>query len=89
MEEAIPGASSTKQIHNSHVHNIPGVQKNVDFIMEHLNDPNFDLSHPPSFTSIEEEPTRRYGQDDNDAIYFDKSNLFNLPLLYHLSNNIP
>ena len=51
MEEAIPVASLTNQIQEHHMCNIPDVQKNVNFIMEHLNDPNFNLSHPPSFTS--------------------------------------
>lgn len=69
MEEAIPGASLTNHIHDHHMHNILDVQKNADFIMEHLNDPNIDLSQPPSFNSaIGEEPTK-----GNKAIYFDKS----------------
>jgi hypothetical protein len=66
------------------MHNISDVQKNVNFIMEHLNDPNFNLSHPPSFASaIEEELTRRYGQDGNEAIYFDESDLF-IPLSHFI-----
>ena len=80
MEEAIPVASLTNQIQEYHMCNIPDVQKNVNFIMEHLNDPNFNLSHPPSFTSdIAEEPTRINDQDGNEAIYFDKSDLFYPP----------
>jgi hypothetical protein len=91
MEEAIPSASLTNHIHDHHMHNIPDVQKNVNFIMEHLNDPNLDLSHPPSFTSaIDEGPTRRYHKDGDEAIYFDKSDTLFYPLLpFYLSNNIP
>lgn len=88
MEEEIPIASK-KQIHDPQVHNISDVQKNVNLIMEHLNDPNFNLSHSPSFTSAIEEQTRRYGQDGNEAISFDKSDLF-YPLSYFtFSKNIP
>jgi hypothetical protein len=80
MEEAMPYTSLTKQIHDAHACNTPesaDVQKNIDFIMKHLNDPNFDLSHPPSFTSsIEEEPARSYSQDSDETIYFDESDLF-------------
>jgi len=76
-------------MHDPHKHNISDVQNNVNFIMEHLNDPNFDLSHPPLLPSaIEEEQTMKYGQDGNEANYFEKSDLLNLPLPYHLSNNI-
>jgi hypothetical protein len=52
------------------VHSISGIQKNAEFIMEHLNDPNFDLTCPPSFIPVvEEESTRRYiGEDGNSAI---------------------
>jgi hypothetical protein len=91
MEEAIPSTSLTNHIHDHHMHNISDVQKNVNFIMEHLNDPNLDLSHPPSFTSaIEEGPTRRYHKDGDEAIYFDKSDTLFYPLLpFYLSNNIP
>ena len=77
MEQAIPTASLTKQIHDPHACNIPDVQKNIDFIMEHLNDPNFDISHAPSSTpATEEEVARRYGQHGGEAIYFDESDLF-------------
>ena len=81
MEKAMCSTSLTKQTDEPHVRNIPGVQKNVDFIMEHLNDPNLDLSHPPFYSSpIKEEPTTRYGQNGNVGIYFDKSDLFH-PLI--------
>lgn len=77
MEKAIPSTSLTKHIDDVHAYNTPDVQKNIDFIMKHLNDPNFDLSHPPSSTSsIEEEPIRSYSQDSNEAFYFDESDLF-------------
>jgi len=58
--------------------------------MEHLNDPNFDLSHPPSFTSsIKEEPTKRYGRDGHEGFDFDELELFYPPISFYRSNNIP
>ena len=75
MEEAIPNASLTKQIHDPHMHHIPESQSHADFVMEHLNNPNFDLSHlPPLTSSIEKE--LRFGQDGNEEIYFEESDLF-------------
>jgi len=75
MEEAKPNTSSTEQVHDLHVRNIPDVlvQKDLEFVMEHLNDPNFDLSWLPSSISvIEDELTRSYvGEDSNGAIDFD------------------
>jgi hypothetical protein len=74
MEEAKPNTSSTQQVHDLHARNTLDVQKDVEFIMEHLNDPNFDLSRVPSSISVvEEESTRRYfGEDNNGAIDFDE-----------------
>jgi len=87
MEKAIPSDSSTKQTHDTHTRNIP-VQKNVDFIMEHLNDPNFDLVHPPSFS--EEHQTRSHvRQGGNVENNFEKSGLFYLFLRVLLSNYMP
>ena len=42
---------------------VPDVPEDVDFLLEHLNDPNFDLtqSRPPSFLSTE---TRRKSKKD-------------------------
>jgi hypothetical protein len=74
MEEEKPNNTSAQQVHDFYAHSIPGIQKDVKFIMEHLNDPNFDLTCPPSFISvIEEEFTQRYvGEDGNRAIYFEE-----------------
>lgn len=81
MEEAIPNASLTKQIHDSHACNISDVQKNFDFIMEHLNDPNFDISHAPFSTSATEEGVaRRYGQHGSEI---DESDLFYPSIISH------
>jgi len=51
---------------------MPDSRKDAEFIMEHLNDPNFDLTQFPSV--IEGESTHRYvGDDGSDAIHIDKS----------------
>ena len=44
MEEKNCNIFSPQQVHDLHVHSIPGTQKNDKFIMEHLNDPNFNLA---------------------------------------------
>ena len=68
--EAKPCTSLTKQVNNVHTRNIPDIQKDAEFIMEHLNDPNFDLSQlPSSIPVVEGETTKRYvGEDGNGAI---------------------
>ncbi|KIM38250.1 hypothetical protein M413DRAFT_30368 [Hebeloma cylindrosporum] len=73
MEEEKPWASSTDPIHTVNTGNIPNVRKHAEFIMEHLNDPNFDISQFPSSNSVVgEEPTQRFvGEDGNGAIAFD------------------
>jgi len=48
MEEARLQASTTKQVHGVQTRNIPDIQKDAEFVMEHLNDPNFDLTQLPS-----------------------------------------
>jgi len=59
-----PFSSSSEHVHipsTLRVRNVPDVPEDVDFIMEHLNDPNFDLkSRPPSFTSVD---GRKYKSD--------------------------
>ena len=73
MQEAELCTSSTKQVHNVHTRNIPDVQEDVEFIMEHLNDPNFDLTQLPSSIPVIEETTERYvGEDSNGAMGFDE-----------------
>lgn len=74
VEEARPCTSSTKQVHNHHAGNIPDVPKGVNFLMEHLNDQNFDRSRLGSYISVvEEESTRRYvGEDGNGVIDFNE-----------------
>lgn len=68
--EAKPCTSSTKQVNNVHTCNIPDIQKDAEFIMEPLNDPNFDLSQLLlSIPVVEGETTKRYvGKDGNGAI---------------------
>lgn len=47
---------------------VPDVPEDVDFIMEHLNDPNFDLrSRPPSFTSVDKPGNQKPYPQDTDA----------------------
>src|SRR5438270_8917609 len=47
---------------------VPDVPEDVDFIMEHLNDPNFDLrSRPPSFSSIDRPGQKKPYSADTDA----------------------
>ena len=83
MEEAEHYTSATKQVHTC---NIPDIQKDVEFVVEHLNDPNFDLSQVPS-SAIEEESTKRYGNEDEvDAVAFDESVLFHPRPPFHNSN---
>ena len=80
-EEMIACTSATKEAHDRHMPKIPEVEKDVDFIMEHLNDPNFDLSYPPSFASpIEEEPTKKYIGEE--VIDFYESALYPLPIFF-------
>lgn len=54
--EEPPYASSVERIslHNLSARHVPDVPEDVDFLMEHLNDPNFDLtqSRPPSFSTV-------------------------------------
>ena len=63
-----------QKAHDIHTCNIPDVQKDAEFIIENLNDPNFDLSQLPSSISIiEEEMTKRYvDQDCHGAINLDE-----------------
>lgn len=67
MEQARPYASSTEQIDlsNLRTRSVPDVPEDVDFMMEHLNDPNYDLhkSRPPSFESIEKGQKKAYDTD--------------------------
>ena len=85
MEEARLNISATKQVHNVHTRNMPDVQKDVEFVMEHLNDPNFDLTQLPS--SVIEESTKGYvSKDHSGAINVDESVIFYPSLLIHISN---
>jgi len=48
--------------------NVPDVPEDVDFVMDHLNDPNFNLSRPPSFISVvEKRSTKKYSGEDGEA----------------------
>jgi len=80
-EETITCTSATKEVHHHHMPKIPDVQKDVDFIMEHFNDPNFDLSYPPSFASpIEEESTKNYIGEEAIDLY--ESALYAVPTFF-------
>jgi len=64
--------SSHEQVHMSNLRarHVPDVPEDVDFVMEHLNDPNYDLkTRPPSFTSVDEDKKSKkaYAQSDVDA----------------------
>jgi len=59
----------TKQVHDVH---IPNIQRGVEFVVGHLNDPNFDLSQLPS-SVVEEESRKRYiGEYISGEINFDE-----------------
>jgi len=85
MEEAKPHTSTTN---NRHTCNVPDIQKDAEFVMEHLNDPNFDLTQLPS-SVVEGESTNRYiGDEGSSAINVDESVTFYPSLLiHHISNN--
>ena len=88
MEEARPNTSATKQVNNLHASNMPDIQKDVEFVMEHLNDPNFNLTQLPS-CAVEGESTNRYvGDDESGAINVDESVVFYPRLLIHIYKNI-
>ena len=89
MEEAIPYTSATKEVNNFHTRNMPDIQKDAEFVMEHLNDPNFDLTQLPS-SVIEGESNNRYvGHDVSGTIpCVDESVIFYPSLLIHIFNNI-
>jgi hypothetical protein len=74
MEEAKSSTSSTQQVCDLQTRNTSDAQKDIEFVMKHLNDPNFDLSRlPSSISAVEDEWTRRYvGEDRNGAIDFDE-----------------
>jgi len=87
MEEARPYTSGTKWIH---MRDMLMSKNDVEFIMEHLNDPHFDLTQLPS-SVIEIGSTNEYvGDDDSGAINVDKSVTFHPSLLIHIQvdNNI-
>ena len=65
---------------------MPNIQKDAEFVMEHLNDPNFDLTQLPS-SVVEGESNNRYvGNDGSGAINVDKSVVFYPSLLIHVLN---
>ena len=79
MEESKAYSSATDDLHTDglRVRNIPNDQEDVDFVMKHFNDPNFDLAPPPSFISDVEE-SDRYSTSRGDfrgptAMDFDES----------------
>lgn len=53
--------------------NVPDVPEDVDFVMDHLNDPNFNLSRPPSFISvIDNKSTKKYDGEAESQIEYDR-----------------
>ena len=74
-------------MHNIHTRNMPDVQKDVEFVMEHLNDPNFDLTQLPS-SVVEEESTKKHvGENGSGGINFDESVLCSPSILIHIFDN--
>jgi len=85
LEEARPYptphyASSVEHIslRNLQARHVPDVPEDVDFLMEHLNDPNYDLnqSRPPSFLSVVDKKSKKdaYAASETDAeSHFDYS----------------
>ena len=68
MEEGRPYAS--EQVLRQR--NVPDVPEDVDFVMEHLNDPNFNLSRPPSFISVvEKRSTKKFDEDGEAESHFE------------------
>jgi hypothetical protein len=83
----IPDTSATKQFNNSHAGNMPDFQKDVEFVMVHLNDPNFDLTQLPS-CALEDKSTNRYvGDDDIGAMNVDESVALYPSLLTYISKH--
>ena len=69
MEEPRPYTSATApddfRLDDLRARNIPDVPEDVDFVMDHLNDPNFSLSRPPSFISVvEKRSSKKYENAD-------------------------
>lgn len=61
MEEATPYTSSTVQDCNLRLRNIRDVPEHVDFVIEHLSDPNLVLPrHSPIVSVIEKNTIKRY-----------------------------
>lgn len=70
MEETKPYTSSTEQIDlpSLRPRNVPDVPEDVDFLMEHLNDPNFDYNknRPSSIaSSADMSKKKRFSQNDD------------------------
>ena len=87
MEEEKPYTSATKKDHGVYTPNIPHIQKDVEFVMKHLNDPNFDISRLPSTISATEKEitdNRYVGEDGGGTIDFDEWVALNLSLLSNL-----
>lgn len=67
LEEAHSDYASSIEhnLPNLRARHVPDVPEDVDFLMEHLNDPNFDLtqSRPPSFSSIAKNKNDLYNSD--------------------------
>jgi len=72
MDEANAYQTSTEQVQMSNLRarHVPDVPEDIDFFMEHLNDPNYDLkARPPSFRSVDEKKSTKkaYAGSEVDA----------------------
>jgi len=88
MEEARLYTSATKQVDDLHTRNMPDIQKDTEFVMEHLNDPNFDLTQLPSYIVEGESTKGDVGDDRSGAINVDESVVFYPSILIQISNNM-
>ena len=63
--DGLPTTTDNIDLRDLRSRHVPDVPEDVDFLMEHLNDPNFDLaqSRPPSFS----ERSTKKDFYDNDA----------------------
>ena len=74
LEEALPqtppytSAVEHISLHDLRARHVPDVPEDVGFLMEHLNDPNYDLtqSRPPSFSSVVDRKSKKGAYDASD-----------------------
>ena len=55
-------------MHNLRTRHVPDVPEDIDFLMEHLNDPNYDLNQrPPSFLSVMDGKSKKMPYDASEV----------------------